>query len=156
MASQIRAITSAILSALRGIDGTGVYHYDLTDAPLERVLPGRYPDAPLVPFVSLPTLAVRSTDENGVPLGKHRRFLDVGIVGMVGADSGDGFERLLQATELLADIDAALMADRTLAGTALDVRLTATDTVDGADLGLDGYGVCGARYEIMWQAVGGV
>jgi hypothetical protein len=156
VASQIRAITSAMLSALRGINGTGGYHFDVTDAPTERVLGGFYPEAPLVPFVSIRDLAIRSTDENGVPLGLHRRFLDVTVVGMCGANTGDGFELLIRSTELLADIDRALMGDRTLSGSCLDVRLRDTSALDGAELGLPGYGVAIAVYEVMWEAEKGV
>ena len=156
MASQIRGICSAMLSALRGIDGSGSYHFDLSDAPTQRVLGGFYPQAPLVPFISLRDLAIRSVDQNGVPLGLHRRFVDVTVAGMVGADTADGFELLIQATELLADIDRAIMADRLLAGTCLDVRLRDTSALDGAELGLPGYGVAIAIYEIMWEAEAGV
>lgn len=153
--SVLRTALTAILAALRGIDGTGDYNYDLTSDPTRRVQ-AHVPDPLAVtgPVVFVQSVSATS-DVRGVPLGYHERNVDVVFVcyaGGTGAPDSDFYAVL----DLVSDIDRCLMAERDdadsdLMGALLDVYQTAL-SVGARQVGTGVYGEAEVAYRLTWQS----
>lgn len=156
MASIMEQAATAIVAALRAVDGTGSYTYDLSDYPTARVQIGVPTTAPCdPPFVFVTDFSMQSVVGPNVPLGLHERTIDVTIYGYA---SGDGTpeDRTFNAMALQSDVDAALQADRTLGGVVYDVFCVEAVTIDGLQHGADlPYGIVACVYRFNWHTAAG-
>ncbi len=144
-----RSIIETLQTNLKAIDGTGDYVFDVSDAnSTERVVIGRQ-IPPSIPPPCIYLHPVRGTTEQApgrTALTKYDRTLQVQIIGFVDAESDEAGELVLQALDMLDDIERALESDRLVGGFARDLEVEG-EVYHGheLDVGLDvGVAVCGA------------
>jgi len=151
MASNTRAILSAVATRLAAINGTGVYVNDLSASGRVRIGSPGIADGTTPPcaWVGVGTL----NSEHGPQLGRYKRVLVLDIEARVGAD-GTPDARALAAADLLDDLCATLESDRTLGGTVLDVIVTGASFA-GDEYGIPGCAIAMASATVYWHAISG-
>lgn len=149
MSSVARGVVEALKTTIAGIDGSGSYTYDLSGTDMVQI--STIPASPPAPraYIMSPRL---SSSPDGVCLGHYARTLSIAVVGVVSEGSGEA--RLLAALDLLEDFARALESERTLGDRVYDLTITGTDVLDGEELHLSGYGVCGIALELTWSERG--
>lgn len=151
--SVLRTALTAILAALRGINGAGDYNHDLSSDPTQRVQshePNPFTIAGTLVFVR----AISETsDVRGVPLGYHERSVDL-VLACYAGGTGDPDTELYEVMDLVSDVDRCLMAQRDnansdLMGAILDVYRTAT-SITSRSSGPGVYGEAEVAYRLTW------
>lgn len=149
MAARSRQILEAVQTALGAVDGTGGYTYDLSGSNAVVLFDGP-PRSP--PFVNL-SAARGVSAEHGLSLGDYKRTMVVEVFGCVSGSDTPG-DRGLDALDLADDITAALEADRSLGGLAVDLTVRLVG-VAGMVERAPGLGACALEVEIYWYAHSG-
>jgi hypothetical protein len=153
MASTSSTILDRLQTVFRAINGSaGGYTYTLNDLT-DRVMEGAPIEHPNRLQVFIQDAQVRSTGE--APMRMWRRYLTVTVAGFVPSSGNTGGARLKAALDLASDLHKAIEADTTLNGNALHVDIE-TATLDGAELGIDGMGVCVLAIVAWWTTTGGI
>lgn len=128
-----RAVLAATVSQLAGaIDGTGVYHYDVSSA----VILG----APTEPPTAWPCCyveAVESTKDNAgngrTPLGQFACVMSMRLYLFAPVSTTGGTESQLQAWDAVTDLTNGMASSQTLGGVVHLMRFTGSGVVVGTD-----------------------
>lgn len=147
MATRRNVVVDALVTQLKGIDGTGSYYNDLGNR-VQRGATSRKR------ATTLPAVWVREESEDYDNEGSPEPALDRDLrITLETEARSNPYEKPQEAAELLADLERALMSDQTLGGVAcwitLQTNRISTDETDGerAWLDLD----ITVRYRAQWD-----
>lgn len=149
MASNTRAVLSAVKTALAGINGAGVYTFNLSadgKVQIGRPLSGDGPTPPCA-WIAVGTL----DSDHGPRIGRYTRNLTIDVMAFAPAESDTTEARQFVGADLLDDICAALEASRTLGGLVVDLIVRA-GTFNGAEAGMTGCAGVLAHVDVYWHA----
>jgi hypothetical protein len=146
-----RAILTALVSAMQGIDGTGGYHYDTSSSvvigsPAEP--PQTWPTCYVEPGAMVPDLGPAGR----VPLGQYRCTFGFRLYLFVPVSSTGGTESQLEAYDAMMDLFRAATTDRSIGGTVHLSRFVGDGVTVGTDADALGTGraVAIVSGEVEW------
>ena len=153
MGSRVRDILGRIKTDLVGINGTGSYNYDLSGD--NQVIVAQAMDPVRVPCIYIYSDGMDTTQAAGrTILTQFDRTLRVMCVGYIAATNDDPEELHLRTWDLLADMQRALEADRSLGPPAaplcddLELSMVATD---GAQVGRPTMGIAVVALSVSFR-----
>jgi len=150
-----RSILEAVVSALKTIDGTGSFTYDLSGD--DQVLVGRGSRPARVPAAFVAVEGLDTAQVPGqTPLTRYDRTLTLTVVAFAQASDDKPGSVHAASLDLQDDVMRALEADRSLGGLVYDLEIV-SQLYDGAELDAraSGLGIVALAVRCRYAETGG-